>query len=162
MRKSLIFVLCSLLVVGCKQTAEQQTSPIRLNQVGYAPLQEMTATIVLPDSTVDAEATSVVITNADNDTVWTGVPAVTLTNPISGKRCQIVNFSALEEEGEYTMMVSNPSFSEAAHFIIERSVIRSLPPKQRNRSHLYSSNCLVLQEQPPHRSSAFHHRLRLY
>ena len=134
MRKSLIFVLCSLLVVGCKQTAEQQTSPIRLNQVGYAPLQEMTATIVLPDSTVDAEATSVVITNADNDTVWTGVPAVTLTNPISGKRCQIVNFSALDEVGEYTMIVNNPSIQNTP--ITQKIIIKNHPYKDLTRSAL--------------------------
>ena len=134
MRKSLIFVLCSLLVVGCKQTAEQQTSPIRLNQVGYAPLQEMTATIVLPDSTVDAEATSVVITNADNDTVWTGVPAVTLTNPISGKRCQIVNFSALDEVGEYTMIVNNPSIQNTP--ITQKIIIKNHPYKDLTRAAL--------------------------
>ena len=115
----------AILQVACNRS-NSESDLIRLNQVGYAPLQEMTATIVLPDSTVDVEATSVVITNADNDTVWTGVPAVTLTNPISGKRCQIVNFSALEEEGEYTMMVSNPSFSEAAHFIIKNHPYRDL------------------------------------
>ena len=134
MRKSLIFVLCSLLVVGCKQTAEQQTSPIRLNQVGYAPLQEMTATIVLPDSTEDAEATSVVITNADNDTVWTGVPAVTLTNPISGKRCQIVNFSALDEVGEYTMIVNNPSIQNTP--ITQKIIIKNHPYRDLTRSAL--------------------------
>lgn len=127
MRKSLLFVLCSLLFVACNKNSE--SNPIRLNQVGYSPLQEMTATVVLPDNCMDADATTAVITNENNDTVWTGVPAVTLTNPISGKRCQIINFSALEEEGEYTMMVSNPSFSEAAHFIIKNHPYRELTRK---------------------------------
>ena len=127
MRKSLFFVLCSLVIMACNKTVDN--GPIRMNQVGFAPLQEMTATIVLPDATVDANATSVVITNENNDTVWTGVPAVTLTNPISGKRCQIVNFSALEEEGEYTLFVSNPSFSEAAHFIIKNHPYKELTRK---------------------------------
>lgn len=127
MRKSLLFVLCSLLFVACNKNSE--SNPIRLNQVGYSPLQEMTATVVLPDNCMDADVTTAVITNENNDTVWTGVPAVTLTNPISGKRCQIINFSALEEEGEYTMMVSNPSFSEAAHFIIKNHPYRELTRK---------------------------------
>lgn len=127
MRKSLLFVLCSLLFVACNKNSE--SNPIRLNQVGYSPLQEMTATVVLPDNCMDADVTTAVITNENNDTVWTGVPAVTLTNPISGKRCQIINFSALEEEGEYTMMVSNPSFSEAAHFIIKNHPYRKLTRK---------------------------------
>ncbi len=122
---SLLIAASAALLSACNHF-NPDNGPIRLNQVGFAPLQEMTATIVLPDSTVDVEATSVVITNADNDTVWTGVPAVTLTNPISGKRCQIVNFSALDEVGEYTMMVSNPSFSEAAHFIIKNHPYREL------------------------------------
>jgi len=127
MRKSLLFVLCSLLFVACNKNSE--SNPIRLNQVGYSPLQEMTATVVLPDNCMDADVTTAVITNENNDTVWTGVPAVTLTNPIYGKRCQIINFSALEEEGEYTMMVSNPSFSEAAHFIIKNHPYRELTRK---------------------------------
>ena len=122
---SLLIAASAALLSACNHF-NPDNGPIRLNQVGFAPLQEMTATIVLPDSTVDVEATSVVITNADNDTGWTGVPAVTLTNPISGKRCQIVNFSALDEVGEYTMMVSNPSFSEAAHFIIKNHPYREL------------------------------------
>ena len=123
----------AILQVACNRS-NSESDLIRLNQVGYAPLQEMTATIVLPDSTVDAEATSVVITNADNDTVWTGVPAVTLTNPISGKRCQIVNFSALEEEGEYTMIVNNPSIQNTP--ITQKIIIKNHPYKDLTRAAL--------------------------
>lgn len=132
MRKSLFFVLCSLVIMACNKTVDN--GPIRMNQVGFAPLQEMTATIVLPDATVDANATSVVITNENNDTVWTGVPAVTLTNPISGKRCQIVNFSALEEEGEYQMILNNPGISDTP--ITQKFIIKNHPYKELTRKAL--------------------------
>ena len=92
MRNSIIFLACACaLFTGCKHNA---SSDIRLNQLGFSPMQEMTATIVLPDST--AEANAVFILNENNDTVWSGVPAVTMKNPISGKSCQIVDFSALD------------------------------------------------------------------
>ena len=124
MRKSLLFVLCSLLFVACNKNSE--SNPIRLNQMGFSPLQEMTATVVLPDNCMDSDATTVVITNEKNDTVWTGVPAVTLTNPISGKRCQIINFSALEEEGEYTLSVNLQSSIYNHQFTIRQHPYREL------------------------------------
>ncbi len=122
---SLLIAASAALLSACNHF-NPDNGPIRLNQVGFAPLQEMTATIVLPDSTVDPYATTVVITNAIDDTVWIGVPAVTMNNPVSGKRCQIIDFSALEREGDYTLFVSNPSFSEAAHFIIKNHPYREL------------------------------------
>ena len=122
---SLLIAVSAALLSACNHF-NPDNGPIRLNQVGFAPLQEMTATIVLPDSTVDPYATTVVITNAIDDTVWIGVPAVTMNNPVSGKRCQIIDFSALEREGDYTLFVSNPSFSEAAHFIIKNHPYREL------------------------------------
>ncbi len=98
-----------------------------MNQVGFAPLQEMTATIVLPDSTAEAKANTVIIVGENNDTVWTGVPAVTMNNPVSGKPCQIVDFSALDSVGEYTLII--PSLSAAAHFIIKDRPYRELTRK---------------------------------
>lgn len=121
-------------LTGCKHTASDNASPIRMNQVGYSPLQEMTATVVLPDNCMDADATTAVITNENNDTVWTGVPAVTLTNPISGKRCQIINFSALEEEGEYTMIVNNPSIQNTP--ITQKIIIKNHPYRDLTRAAL--------------------------
>ena len=103
MRNSIIFLACACaLFTGCKHNA---SSDIRLNQLGFSPMQEMTATIVLPDST--AEANAVFILNENNDTVWSGVPAVTMKNPISGKSCQIVDFSALDTVGTYTMYLKD-------------------------------------------------------
>ena len=122
---SLLIAASAALLSACNHF-NPDNGPIRLNQVGFAPLQEMTATIVLPDSTVDPYATTAVITNAIDDTVWIGVPAVTMNNPVSGKRCQIIDFSALEREGDYTLFVSNPSFSASAHFIIKNHPYREL------------------------------------
>lgn len=96
----------AVLQVACNRS-NSVSDPIRMNQVGFAPLQEMTATIVLPDSTAEAKANTVIIVGENNDTVWTGVPAVTMNNPVSGKTCQIVDFSALDSVGEYTLIVEN-------------------------------------------------------
>ena len=122
---SLLIAASAALLSSCNHF-NLDNGPIRLNQVGFAPLQEMTATIVLPDSTVDPYATSVVITNAIDDTVWIGVPAVTMNNPVSGKRCQIIDFSALEREGDYTLFVNNPAFSASAPFVIREHPYREL------------------------------------
>ena len=92
MKKIFVIVISTLVLTGCTR----ETSPIRLNQVGFATQQEKTATIVMD------EPVSVFILNENSDTVWTGVPEVTLPNPISGKPCQIVDFSDLQEPGTYT------------------------------------------------------------
>ena len=103
MRNKILFFVCACsLFAGCKHNASPD---IRLNQLGFAPLQEMTATIVLP--TADAAVNAVFILNENNDTVWMGVPAVSLCNPISGKPCQIVDFSSLDTVGTYTMYIIN-------------------------------------------------------
>lgn len=113
----MIFLACvCALFTGCKHNA---SSNIRLNQLGFAPLQEMTATIVLDEPATDA--TSVVIVNENGDTVWEGVPAVSLCNPISGKPCQIVDFSALDTVGTYTMYItSGNSKSQCSFTVSER------------------------------------------
>ena len=88
-------------------------------------MQEMTATIIL-DEPVANTSTHVFITNAHNDTVWTGVPAVSLCNPISGKPCQIVDFSALDTVGTYTMHVSDGEHQSLCSFIISEHPYREL------------------------------------
>ena len=92
----------AVLQVACNRS-NNGNGPIRLNQLGFAPGQEMTATIVLPDP--QAPVATCYITNSAGDTVWNGVPAVTMPNPISGKMCQIIDFSALDQVGEYTLYV---------------------------------------------------------
>ena len=123
MRNSTILLACACaLFAGCKHNA---SSNIRLNQLGFSPMQEMTATIIL-DEPVANTSTHVFITNAHNDTVWTGVPAVSLCNPISGKPCQIVDFSALDTVGTYTMHVSDGEHQSLCSFIISEHPYREL------------------------------------
>ena len=107
-----IVFLTVCLLVACHRPKEQ---PIRMNQVGFAPLQEMTATIDV--DSLNAAPCEVFILNAAGDTVWRGVASATMANPVSGKPCQIVDFSALDSVGEYTLII--PSLSAAAHFIIK-------------------------------------------
>ena len=115
MRKISVFCILSALAVcqvACHRSSDN--GPIRLNQVGYAPEQEKTATIVMN------EPVSVFILNENGDTVWTGNPSPITHNPLSQKPCQIVDFSALKTPGEYTLCAIIPSLSSpaSAHFII--------------------------------------------
>ena len=98
--KYLIIASACILLAACKQTT---TSPIRLNQVGYRPMQEKTATIMLD------EPITACILNADGDTVWTAQTDVRLTNPVSGKACRMVDFSALNQPGTYTLAIHHTS-----------------------------------------------------
>ena len=118
----MIFLACACaLFTGCKHNA---SSNIRLNQLGFAPLQEMTATIVLDEPATDA--TSVIIVNQNGDTVWEGVPAVSLCNPISGKPCQIVDFSALDTVGTYTMYITNGNSKSQCSFTVSERPYKEL------------------------------------
>ena len=80
--------LCTFLV-SCSHF-NPDNGPIRLNQVGFAPHQEKTATIIV-DSLNAAPCEVYILQSAD--TVWRGVASDTKLNPVSGKPCQLVDFS---------------------------------------------------------------------
>ncbi len=87
-----------------------------MNQVGFAPDQEKTATIDV--DSLNAAPREVLILNAAGDTAWTGVASATMANPVSGKFRQIVDFSDLKEVGEYRIILNNrstQSFQIAEH-----------------------------------------------
>ncbi len=108
----LFLAFAGLLLAGCSQAPELQ---VRLNQVGFRPLQEKTATIDVPSA--DAAPCEVVIFDADHNTVWSGNASATMLNPVSGKPRQLVNFSDLTAEGTYTLSVNGLSsnFTIADH-----------------------------------------------
>ena len=130
MKKSyFLFVCACALLIGCKHN----TSPvIAINQVGFSPMQEKTATIALDgleQTTNDQQPTTrVFILNENQDTVWQGTASPTMLNPVSGKPRQLVDFSDLKECGEYTLCVTIPSLSSlaSAHFIINERPYREL------------------------------------
>ena len=96
-----------------------------MNQIGFAPNQEKTATIDV--DSLNAVPCEVLIVNEAGDSVWSGVASETMVNPVSGKFRQIVDFSDLTEVGEYSLLI--PSLSEAAHFIIRNHPYRELTRK---------------------------------
>ncbi|MBO5553723.1 MAG: glycoside hydrolase family 9 protein [Paludibacteraceae bacterium] len=102
---SYIVLLSSvLLVAGCVHY-NPDNGPVRLNQVGFAPEQEKTATINV--SSMDEAPCCVFILDAAGDTVWSGTASHTMPNPVSGKPRQIVDFSSLTANGKYTLCVEN-------------------------------------------------------
>lgn len=101
--KNLYSLLCACaLFVGCKPSAPLQ---VRINQVGFAPEQEKTATIDVPSP--DAQPCAVAVIDAAGDTVWQGTASATMLNPVSGKPRQIVDFSSLSRPGTYTLSVNH-------------------------------------------------------
>lgn len=97
-----LFSVCTLLA-GCKQTASNPE--IRINQVGFAPDQEKTATIDV--CSPDAKPCYVAITNDDSELLWHGVASETVLNPVSGKPRQIIDFTYFDKPGTYTLYVDN-------------------------------------------------------
>ena len=85
--------------MGCKHSLSSRE--IRLNQVGFAPQQEKTATIDV--CTANAAQCSVFILSESGDTVWTGTASTTMLNSVSSKPRQIVDFSSLTTSGIYTI-----------------------------------------------------------
>ena len=94
-----LFFICACALMGCKHSSS--SSEIRINQVGFSPQQEKTATIDV--CATDAPPCSVYILSEAGDTVWTGIASTTMLNPVSGKPRQLVDFSALTTPGYYTI-----------------------------------------------------------
>jgi len=99
--------LCTFLV-SCNHF-NPDNGPIRLNQVGFAPHQEKTATIDI--SNLKSQISNCYILNIAGDTVWRGQASETMLNPVSGKPCQMVDFSDLTACGDYTLYVENDQIS---------------------------------------------------
>ena len=103
MKKILFFLACACALIGCKHSF---SFDIRINQVGFAPEQEKTATIDV--CAADAAPCAVAILSEIGDTVWTGMASATMLNSVSGKPRQIVDFSSLTTPGRYSLQVSSP------------------------------------------------------
>ena len=118
MKKFFVIALSALALVACKHETPQETvvCPIRMNQVGFAPNQEKTATITLSDERL--AVSEVFVLNENGDTVWTGNPSPVTLNPISGKPCQIVDFSVLNEAGKYTLSILRDNVITSLQFTI--------------------------------------------
>ena len=99
-----LFFICACALMGCKHSSS--SSEIRINQVGFSPQQEKTATIDV--CAADAAPCSVVILSQTGDTVWTGMASATMLNPVSSKPRQLVDFSALTTPGTYRLIASSP------------------------------------------------------
>ena len=99
-----LFFICACALMGCKHSSS--SSEIRINQVGFSPQQEKTATIDV--CAADAPPCSVYILSEAGDTVWTGIASTTMLNPVSGKPRQLVDFSALTTPGTYRLIASLP------------------------------------------------------
>ncbi len=93
---------------------------VRLNQVGFRPLQEKTCTIVEGKS--GESRWKVDIISAEGDTVWQGIASETMLNPVSGKPCCIVDFSDLTTEGEYTLFVNCQSSNNCQSIVNGQSL----------------------------------------
>ena len=121
--RKLILLLSVAVLVGCNHF-NPDNGPIRLNQVGFAPEQEKTATIDI--SNFKCQISNCYIRNIAGDTVWTGTPSPVAHNPISGKPCQIVDFSDLETPGEYVLSVSRDNGISELRFVISERPYKEL------------------------------------
>ena len=139
MKKSYFLLLCACALMGCKHTS---SSPeIRINQVGFRPLQEKTATIDV--CAADAAPCSVSILSASGDTVWTGTASPTMLNPISGKPRQLVDFSTLTTPGLYTIHLT--PYTATQSLIISPRPYRELT-RQALRAFYYQRTAMPIDE----------------
>ena len=114
-----------MLLSACNRS-NSDNGPIRMNQLGFAPQQEKTATIDV-DSLNAAPCEVAIVNRHSLDTVWRGLASKTMVNSVSGKWRQVVDFSDLQEFGEFELII--PSLSEAAQFIITDRPYRELTRK---------------------------------
>ena len=114
-------------MLGCKHIATQ-SSVIRLNQVGFAPDQEKTATIDMSSFSLQTPFCVSIFDDA-GETVWQGKASETMLNPVSGKPCQIVDFSSFTNPGSYTLCLDADVRNGAVPFTIAEHPYRELTRK---------------------------------
>lgn len=94
---SAVAMLC-----GASIAFAQDHNPIKVNQVGYYPNQEKTASVEK-----EAEAKKYVLLNADGKTVWKGAGVRKAVSKWSEKEREIIDFSSVTTPGEYTLKAGN-------------------------------------------------------
>ena len=139
--QSAAFLACAFVLVACNHF-NPDNGPIRLNQVGFAPDQEKTATVVI--SNIKVPISNCYILNIAGDTVWRGEASGTMLNHVSGKPCQIVDFSDLTAPGEYTLYVENSEISNFK-FQISNRPYRELT-RQALRAYYHQRSSMATEE----------------
>lgn len=76
----------------------QEHNSIKVNQVGYYPNQEKTASVEK-----EAVAKKYILTDANGKKVWKGKAIRKAVSPWSGKERAIIDFSSVTTPGEYTL-----------------------------------------------------------
>lgn len=110
-------LLAALCACGRTTNVENPES-IRINQVGFYPLQEKTLTLEPTNS-----STTITIYKADTDEkVWEGEAVRTATSPWSGKERRIFDFSEITEPGTYTVKAGD----ETMEFIVSENAYDDL------------------------------------
>ena len=137
----ILIAACLMLLSACNRS-NSDNGPIRMNQLGFAPQQEKTATIDV-DSPNAAPCEVIIVNHQSPDTVWRGLASKTMVNPVSGKWRQVVDFSDLQEKGEFELII--PALSEAAQFIITDRPYRELTRKAL-RAFYYQRASMAIEE----------------
>ena len=97
MKKLSLILACTLVMMaGCKP----KDNPIKLNQVGFYPQAEKTASIE-----DDARTNEAALLTMDGKVVWEGKAVREAVSPWSGKTRHIIDFSEVTEPGEYLLRV---------------------------------------------------------
>lgn len=95
----------ALMACAIGTMAFAQSEVIRVNQVGFTPEAEKTASIEV--ESVDAKPQKVSIVDGKGKIVWKGKTANTVKSPFSDKARQIVNFSDFKKAGRYQLVVGD-------------------------------------------------------
>lgn len=121
------------LAIGCMTASPSfaQSDIIKVNQVGFAPNAEKTATIEWPipngnKATLKQHAVSVVIKNDRGKQVWKGKVYEMRSSKVSDKKRMLVDFSTLTEEGKYTITTSDGVNKGKATFVISNRPYKEL------------------------------------
>ncbi len=120
------FTLVACLVLTACSRYNNGTA-IRLNQVGFAPEQEKTATIDVVSA--KSKPCDVYILNAAGDTVWQGTASETMLNPVSRKYRQVVDFTSLKERGTFRICEHHRQEVISSRFQITDNPYRELTRK---------------------------------
>ncbi|WP_183461675.1 glycoside hydrolase family 9 protein [Microbulbifer rhizosphaerae] len=118
------FLVLSFLVGSCgaspKEQGLQTTDQIRLNQVGYHPLQKKVAVVLSEESPGSFR----VLDRKENAVVLEGKLSENAAPTWSGKKVWSADFSDLKSEGQYTLEI--PGLGKSYTFAVQNGVYKDL------------------------------------
>ena len=134
--KFCIGAIIAISLFSCKSTQQEESTSIRINQIGFYPSQEK---IAVWD---DESASEYTVLDNKKNIIQQGISQQATTSPFSQKQRSIIDLNSITQAGDYTLLIGD----EEINIVVDDNTLTPLS-KAAIRSFYYQRSGVPLHEQ---------------